>query len=290
MPASEPRTTREHAVPFKLSDVDWNQSGADQNAEAAAEGLSLNRIEDGAWDPSNPNDYYFVTTTGGEGTGDGGGGGLWKLSYTDIENPSLGGTLTLLLDGTEPVHGGTGALAQHARQHRHRCQREPAHPGGSGASDSVAGVLAYRIADGALGQVATFDPNLFGAGSPNQITNDEESSGIIDATDTFGPGNWLLDAQVHTADGLPPGEGEGTVEELVEKGQLIRMDVTDWSAVYRLPPTLTSATGHAPWPSQGAVPSADLVVWRGHGSVAEGECFDRTHGHRLGRRSRNHAL
>lgn len=214
------------AVPFKLSDVEWNQSGADQNAEAATEGLSLNRIEDGAFDPSNPNDFYFVTTEGGEGTGDGGGGGLWKLSYTDIENPSLGGTLTLVLDGTESLHlnkpdnidiDGNGNLL---------IQEDP------GASDAVARVLAYRIADGATGQVATFDPNLFAAGSPNQITNDEESSGIIDASDTFGPGKWLLDAQVHTAVGLPPGNGPGTVEEYVEKGQLILMDVSDWTAVY----------------------------------------------------------
>lgn len=31
-----------------------------------AEGLTLNRIEDGAWDPSNPNDFYFLTTEGGD--------------------------------------------------------------------------------------------------------------------------------------------------------------------------------------------------------------------------------
>ena len=40
------------AVAFDLSEVDWDQSGARQNTEAAAEGLSLNRIEDGGWDPA----------------------------------------------------------------------------------------------------------------------------------------------------------------------------------------------------------------------------------------------
>ena len=37
------------AVAFDLGEVDWDQSGARQNAEAAAEGVSLNRIEDGAF-------------------------------------------------------------------------------------------------------------------------------------------------------------------------------------------------------------------------------------------------
>ena len=41
-----------------------------QNAEAKAEGLSLNRIEDGHWDPADPNDFYFLTTEGGKGADD----------------------------------------------------------------------------------------------------------------------------------------------------------------------------------------------------------------------------
>ena len=50
-----------HAQPDRLDQGD----GPAQNAEAAAEGLGLNRIEDGHWDPANPNDFYFVTTEGG---------------------------------------------------------------------------------------------------------------------------------------------------------------------------------------------------------------------------------
>jgi len=37
---------------------------------------------------------------------------------------------------------------------------------------------------------------------------------------------------VHTALGLPPGTGEDTVEEYVERGQLLRLDVADFDAVY----------------------------------------------------------
>ena len=53
-------------APVDLAEVPWNQSGAAQNGQALAEGLSLNRIEDGYWDPNRPNDFYFLTTEGGD--------------------------------------------------------------------------------------------------------------------------------------------------------------------------------------------------------------------------------
>lgn len=217
------------ALPFGVVDINWNQSGANQAAEAGFKGaLALNRIEDGAWDPAHPNDFYFVTTDGGEGTGDGGGGGLWRLRFNDIENPRAGGDLTLLLDGTEGITlnkpdnltiDGHGNLL---------IQEDP------GNVDSVSRILAYRISDGAMGTVAQFDPVKFdpavaGAGL---LTKDEESSGIIDVEPFFGPGWFLFDAQVHTAAGLPAGAGAGTVQEYVENGQLLAMRVTNWTAVY----------------------------------------------------------
>jgi hypothetical protein len=54
-------------APVRINEIDWTQGGAAQNAEAAAKGPTLNRIEHGAWDPSHRNDYYFVTTEGGVG-------------------------------------------------------------------------------------------------------------------------------------------------------------------------------------------------------------------------------
>jgi hypothetical protein len=202
-------------APFDLAEVDWNQSGSDQNVEAAADGLSLNRIEDGAFDPSHPNDFYFVTTAGGSGTG----GGLWRLSWNDIDNPSAGGTLTLLLDGTE---GGLVSIDNiDVDTHGNVIiQEDP------GNNAHVAIIAAYRISDGALGKVATFDPNQFTPAAPGFITQDEESSGIIDIENLTGvPGDFLFDAQVHT----PP---VNNATEYVERGQLLRMQVTDWNAVY----------------------------------------------------------
>ncbi len=200
---------------FDLSDVDFDQSGVDQNAEALSEGLTLNRIEDGAFDPRNRNDFYFVTTAGGNGPG----GGLWRLRWDDIENPAAGGTLTLLLDGSEGLVSPDNLDVD--RQGNVVIQEDP------GNNPRVAEIQAYRIADGKLATLARFDPALFTAGQPGFITQDEESSGILDVARQYGQaGTFLLDAQVHA----PPANN---VTEFVERGQLMRMRVADWNAVYR---------------------------------------------------------
>lgn len=215
-------------VPFTLDDIEWNQSGAAQEAEGLAEGvMQFNRPEDGAFDPNNPNDYYFNTTDGGAGSGDGGGGGLWRLRYQNIERPSLGGTLTLLLDGSEALtlnKPDNMTIDTHGNM---LIQEDP------GDSEAVSRIVAYRISDGAMGTVAQFDPAQFSTGGANFLTIDEESSGIIDAETAVGrAGAFYFTAQVHTAAGLPPGTGEDTVQEYVENGQLLRLDVSDFTAVY----------------------------------------------------------
>ena len=53
----------------------------------------------------NRNDYYFLTTEGGDAHRPGvrDGGGLWRLTFDNVEKPELGGTLELLLDGSEAL-------------------------------------------------------------------------------------------------------------------------------------------------------------------------------------------
>lgn len=207
------------AVPATFPQIAWNATGAAQNGEAAAKGLTLNRIEDGAFDPRKPNDFYFLTTDGGRGIGnEGGGGGLWLLRFTDVERPELGGTLTLLLDGTEAIalnkpdnmtidNGGNLLI-----------QEDP------GNVNAVARIVAYRIADGRTGVAAQFDPEQFTSGKPGTITIDEESSGIIDVSAMVKkPNMFLIDAQVHA----PAGD-----TELVEKGQLLTLTIQSWGQVY----------------------------------------------------------
>ncbi len=228
------------AVPFSLATINPYQTGAAQKTQAVnAGGLGFTRIEDGSFNPNNKNEYYFLTTEGGDKTpattGSRDGGGLWRLTYTDVEKPALGGTLELLLDGSEGWGTGQARLNKPDNMTIDRAgnlliQEDP------GGNDHVARVLAYRIADGARGVVATFDPALFGATNPAGsgsdaravLTTDEESSGIIELED----GSFLFDAQVHTKKGLPAGTGPGTVEEYVERGQLLRLTVADFGAVY----------------------------------------------------------
>lgn len=232
-------------VAFDLSEVPWNQSGAAQNAEAKAEGLTLNRIEDGAWDPKNKNVFYFLTTEGGAGkTATRDGGGLWRLTFADVENPTAGGTLELLLNGSEAIGlNKPDNMTVDADGGHILIQEDP------GNNAHVARIVAFRIADGATAVVARFDPALFDpivAGS-SLVTQDEESSGIIDVTklwlrppttvvealayadDVRGlgkGGTFLFDAQVHTSAGLNDPATQ------VERGQLLVLKVLDWRLVY----------------------------------------------------------
>ena len=221
-------------VRFDLTEVDWNRSGADQNTEALAEGLSLNRIEDGEFDPFNKNVYYFLTTEGSPAdppeTPARDGGGLWRLTFDDVENPLLGGTLELLLDGTEAIpdlYPNDGIAESKLNKpdnmtidtHGNILIQED--PGGNA---HIARIVGYRISDGALGVVARFDPALFSGATP--MTIDEESSGIIDTEALLGPGTFLFDAQVHTSVGLD------NIVTQVEHGQLLKLFVPEWDAVY----------------------------------------------------------
>jgi hypothetical protein len=135
------------------------------------------RTEDGAWDPQNPNDYYFVTTGSNPvgagltttladgrvltqaGTGTTSNtrsrGGLWRMRFTDRTNPTAGGTLTLLVDGNEanPLYMPDNITID---SHGHIVILED-----PGNIDYVAKVWAYDIASNQLAQVAAFDPAQF---------------------------------------------------------------------------------------------------------------------------------
>jgi hypothetical protein len=222
------------AARVRLSEVDWEQSGADQNTEAAAEGLTLNRLEDGAFDPARPNDFYFTTTEGGDSTPrpEGGqsrdGGGLWKLSFDDVERPERGATLTLVLDGFEPPFlNKPDNITIDPKGRNLLIQEDP------GNNPHLARVISYEMKGrGRLAVVAQFDPAIFSApatatpvpSAANPGTQDEESSGIVDASKALGDGWFTFDAQVHRPNANP---------EYVEYGQLLALHVRDFGDVYR---------------------------------------------------------
>ena len=65
-------------------------------------------------------------------------------------------------------------------------------------------------------ELAQHDPERFGTPPTPPYTNDEESSGVIDAADILGDGWYLLDVQAHYPFGDPA---------IVEGGQLLAMHV-----------------------------------------------------------------
>ena len=212
-------------VRFEWTEIDWNKSGTAQQAEAVAEGaLGLVRIEDGAFDPNNPRDFYFVTTerpTQADQTKTDQYGGLWRMRYDDITHPAAGGTLSLLLGGNEAVRMSKPDNLDIDTNGNILIQEDP------GGVPYLAGIYAYRISDGQLKRIATFDPAVFSAADKQ----DEESSGIIDTASTLGAGTFLFNVQAHNKVGLPAGTGAGTIEEFVENGQLNMLKV-DWTKVF----------------------------------------------------------
>jgi hypothetical protein len=180
-----------------------------EDASIAADVARLRRPEDGAWDPreKHHNDFYFVTTADINTNCR-----LWRLRFDDIEDPEKGGTIEILLKGDE----GHRMLDNVTIDQRGRILMDE-DPGGN---DRVSKIWLYSIDSEELVQVAEHNPKFFDPTIPNNpdfITNDEESSGIIDAEDILGEGWFLLDVQVHKVNTADP--------ELVEGGQLLALFV-----------------------------------------------------------------
>ena len=86
-----------------------------------------------------------------------------------------------------------------------------------GNNSRISKIWLYQVGTGELIQVAEHNPKFFDSTVMNNssfITQDEESSGIIDARHILGDGWFLLDVQVHNTSSDP---------ELVEGGQLLAM-------------------------------------------------------------------
>ena len=221
-------------APFTLtaSPVTGATGALQQTAAKAMGAIAMDRTEDGSWDPQNPNVYYFVTTGSTVATPTHGRGGLWRMRFNDVNNPALGGDMTLLLDGNEP---NAMYMADNITvdNHGHIVLLED-----PGADAYVAKVHAYDIGTGTLAAVATFDPLRFdpvNTGSPvgtgTFMTNDEESSGVIDTEATLGAGSFLFDAQVHTQGSALNNTLLTNPATQVEHGQLMKMNI-DFTKVF----------------------------------------------------------
>lgn len=161
------------------------------------------RPEDGSWNPLNPNDFYFVTTNNFTSPSR-----LWKLSFTNINSPELGGTITAVLDGTEGQKMlDNMTVASNGKAYLQEDVGGQAHLGK---------IWGYDIATDALTPIAYHDSTRFITGQPNFLTIDEEASGIIDASAILGTGMYLFVDQAHYS----------IAGEVVEGGQLLAMKIS----------------------------------------------------------------
>ncbi len=170
-------------------------TGATLNTNSNNVGITnFLRPEDGSWDPANPRDFYFVTTNAFTSPSR-----MWRLRFTDINNPELGGTITAVLDGTEGQkmmdnigidnYGNIMVLEDV----------------GSNAHNGK--IWQYKIATDALTQFAQHDTTRFLSTGANFLTIDEETSGVIDVQGILGPGMFLIVDQAHYGIAGPTVEG-----------------------------------------------------------------------------------
>lgn len=187
-----------------------NLTGAALDAESEAEQVtSFLRPEDGAWDPDNPSTFYFTTTNSFDGNTR-----LYRLTFSDITQPELGGTIEAVVDGTE-------GLGAHMFDNLTVANGKVILQEDPGNNAYLARVWEYDIATDTLTELAEFDGNHFLPGASEFITRDEESSGVLDVTDLLGDSDtraYVLDAQIHALTGNPA---------TVEGGQLLVMYVDD---------------------------------------------------------------
>jgi SprB repeat/Secretion system C-terminal sorting domain/Bacterial protein of unknown function (DUF839) len=208
------------AAGTRFSMVDFgdvsNVTGATLNTNSVNAGAtSFSRPEDGAWDPSHPNDFYFATTDQIDQVNDGvgtqvGRTRLWRLRFDDVNSPELGGTIEAVLDGTE---GPNMMDNLGIDKYGHITLQEDV-----GNSAHNGKIWQYDIATDALKMIGKHDAARFGdigVAATAPYNQDEESSGVIDVQDILGAGMYLIVDQAHSATGIPT--------DLVENGQLLAM-------------------------------------------------------------------
>jgi len=176
-----------------------------QDAAIAADVFRMQRVEDGVWDPRprHKNDFYFVTTASFSTNSR-----LWRLRFNDIEHPENGGTIEILLTGSE----GHKMLDNITMDRLGRLLMQE----DIGGQNALGKIWLYDTNGGQLIEIAAHNPAFFAPPVPPALTIDEESSGIIDAKRILGRGWFLLDVQAHFTHSDPA---------LVQGGQLLAMYV-----------------------------------------------------------------
>ncbi len=199
---------------FSHGDVSGTTGAALETASKANGVTSFLRPEDGAWDPTNANRFFFVTTdtysetkAGIDGTDAGsainlsGRTRLYSLTFDDITDPTSGGRIEALLDGSEATQMLDNITVD--RDGKVLMQEDV------GGQFHNGKIWEYDPKTDGLTLLARHDSARFGdilnegtasaanlnATAPFNI--DEEASGIIDMAGILGDGWFLMDVQAH---------------------------------------------------------------------------------------------
>jgi hypothetical protein len=169
-------------------------------AGGTAAGTSFLRPEDGAWDPANPTDFYFVTTdrisTSSSGNPQTHACRLYRLRFNDVNDVLAGGTIEALLDGTDVMEMGDNLCVFNDLQGGTRViiQEDP------GNHPHSAKTLLYTVATDTVEVIMGSDTARFGnigVAATAPFNRDEENSGVFDARDTLGLGWFVGNMQAH---------------------------------------------------------------------------------------------
>jgi hypothetical protein len=193
---------------------------------AAYSGLELNgitedlgsfnfvRIEDAAHDPGTPAVIYLSDT--GANKAETKNGRIYRLTV-DPANPRRA-TLEVVLDGdagddlVNPDNLGINATSLVIQEDR------------NDTASGYARVHVYDLDSGALTAVARLDPSRFAiedGGGPGVW----ESSGVVDVSDFFGAGYWLVTVQAHHTSVLQQGPSLKLNSARGQRGQLLLVHV-----------------------------------------------------------------
>lgn len=175
-------------------------------------GTRLARPEDGAWDTKDSSRFYFATTANFKGNSR-----LWELKFDDIRQPERGGSIRVLIEG---AHTGIKMMDNITvdRDGNIYIQEDV------GNNPHLGQMWMFNPKTGALNNLARHDPEVFLKGAPDFLSQDEESSGIIEISDLFKGVEgydtvhnryFLLSVQTH----------HRLDDEVIEGGQLLLMKV-----------------------------------------------------------------
>lgn len=191
---------------YNFGDVSSVSGNALQSASAANGVTEFARPEDGHW--ADADTYYFVTT----GSAAGGSAKLYRADFTDANDLTLGGNITLVKDSAT-LTGTDGTTARSfdnmvaGEDGSILIQEDP------GNSSYIAKTWKFDPVSGTWTQILESDRSRFLPGA-TFLTQDEENSGIIEVTSILGRNDgkryYLADNQAHY----------GIGGELVEGGQL----------------------------------------------------------------------